>query len=48
MNTVKVTLWVIHTLHLCSIPTWDPSLGPVISRALISWNEIATGYCSGQ
>ena len=48
MNSVKVTLWVSNTLHLLPSPTWDPSSGPVMSRALISQKEMATGYCSGQ
>lgn len=48
MNSVKVTLRVSNTLHLLPSPTWDPSSGPVMSRALISQKEMATGYCSGQ
>lgn len=40
--------WVSHALHLLPLPTRDPSSGPVMSRALISQNEMAAGYCSGQ
>lgn len=40
--------WVSHALHLLPLPTGTHPQAPLAGRALISQNEMAAGYCSGQ